>query len=244
VLIVMSSQMGEGKTLLTSNLAASLALAGKSVVLIDADLRRPRVHSIFGISNARGVTSVLAGFCSLDDALQTYDLGGPKVVTASGNGKRSQTFDPEGLSQLTLLTSGPIPPNPGEMVASSQFAALIRQLVEGRAGGAGAARGVSGVRSGGLAGRSDLRGDRPLRHKGFDYVLIDSPAFLAVGDAAALAAGADAIVLLVNMKMTTRPMLEEARDFLRPLPANKLGVVTVMDSVGNGERYHYYSHGV
>jgi Mrp family chromosome partitioning ATPase/capsular polysaccharide biosynthesis protein len=208
VLMVMSAQKGEGKSLLTSNLAASLALAGKNVMLVDADLRRPRIHSIFGTSNAHGVSSVIAGFCSLDDALQTYNLGGPKVVTMGGNGQEPQGMGVDGLSRLTLLTSGPMPPNPGEMVASRRFAALIRELAD----------------------------------KGFDYVLVDSPAFMAVGDAAALAAVADAIVLLVNMKMMNKPMLEEAREFLKPLPPTKLGVVTVMDSVGKGERYHYYTH--
>jgi Mrp family chromosome partitioning ATPase len=77
----------------------------------------------------------------------------------------------------------------------------------------------------------------------FDYVLIDSPAFLPVGDAAALAGVADAIILVVNLKMTRKPMLEDAREFLAPLPAAKLGVVTVMDSSGKNDRYHYYEGG-
>ena len=81
VLMVMSAQKGEGKSLLTANLAASLALAGKKVLLVDADLRRPRVHSIFGVRNALGLSSVIAGFCTLDEALQTCELEGPKVVT-------------------------------------------------------------------------------------------------------------------------------------------------------------------
>jgi succinoglycan biosynthesis transport protein ExoP len=208
VVMVMSAQKGEGKSLLTANLAASLALAGKRVMLVDADLRRPRVHSIFGTRNTHGVSSVIAGFCSLEDALQTYDLEGPKAVTIRGNGDGPQAIDTDMLPRLTLLTAGPIPPNPGEMVASKRFAMLIRELSA----------------------------------KGFDYVLIDTPAFLAVGDAAALAAVADSIVLLVNLRMTNRPTLEEARDFLRHLPPTKLGVVTMMDNVGKSERYHYYTH--
>ena len=51
------------------------------------------MHSIFGIRNTRGVSSVIAGFCSLDDALQTYDLSGPKVVTIRGNGDGPQPVD-------------------------------------------------------------------------------------------------------------------------------------------------------
>ena len=206
VIMVMSANKGEGKSLLTANLAASLALAGKKVLLIDADLRRPRVHSIFGVRNTLGLSSVIAGFCSLDEALQTRDLDAPKV-TVRGNGDRPQTPSSDALPPLTLLTSGPIPPNPGEMVASRRLATIIRDLAA----------------------------------KGFDYVFIDSPAFLAVGDAAALAAVADAIFLLVNLKVTNRPTLEEARDFLEPLPPAKLGVVTVMDDAGKGERYHYYT---
>jgi Mrp family chromosome partitioning ATPase/capsular polysaccharide biosynthesis protein len=206
VIMVMSAQKGEGKSLLTANLTASLALAGKKVLLIDADLRRPRVHSIFGVRNTLGLSSVIAGFCSLDDALQTRDLDAPKVVTVRGNGDGPQTPASDTLPPLTLLTSGPIPPNPGEMVASRRLATIIRELAA----------------------------------RGFDYVFIDSPAFLAVGDAAALAAVADAIFLLVNLKLTNRPTLEEARDFLEPLPPAKLGVVTVMDDAGKGERYHYY----
>jgi Mrp family chromosome partitioning ATPase/capsular polysaccharide biosynthesis protein len=210
VLMVMSAQKGEGKSLLMANLAASLALAGKKVVLVDADLRRPRVHSIFGARNTHGVSSVIAGFCSLEDALQTYDLESPLAVTVRGNnGDEPKTIDADTPPPLTLLTSGPIPPNPGEMVASRRFAGLIRELAA----------------------------------KEFDYVLVDSPAFLAVGDAAALAGVADGIVLLVNLDLVTKPTLEEAREFLRHLPPTKLGVVTMMDSVGKNERYyHYYSH--
>lgn len=211
VLMVMSAQKGEGKSLITANLAASLALAGKKVVLVDADLRRPRIHTLFKAKNSAGVSSVIAGLADLDQALQTVDLLGAPLVRAGGDGSRpQQDEDTFGAgARLWLLTSGPIPPNPGEMVASRRFAALVDELTA----------------------------------MPFDYVLIDSPAFLAVGDAAALGGVADAIILVVNMKMTKRPTLEEARDFLGPLPATKLGVVTVMDDTGKGERYHYYERG-
>ena len=208
VLLIMSAQKGEGKSLLTANLAASLALAGKKVALVDADLRRPRIHTIFDTRNVRGVSSVIAGFCSLDEALTSYELAGPNVVTTRGDGDGSEGGGADVPPRLTLMTSGPIPPNPGEMVASKRFATVIRDLAA----------------------------------KGFDYVLIDTPAFLAVGDAAALAGVGDAILLLVNMKMTRKPTLEEAADFLRPLPPTKLGVVTVLDDAGKSSRYHYYTH--
>lgn len=209
VLMVVSAQKGEGKSLVTANLAASLALAGKKVVLVDADLRRPRIHSLFRVRNAYGVSTIVAGQVELEEALQSVDPLGKVLVHVGGNGDRPPSDDVASASgtRLWLLTSGPIPPNPGEMVASRRFAALIKDLAA----------------------------------MPFDYVLIDSPAFMAVGDATALAGAADAIIVLVNMKMTRKPLLEETRDFLLPLPATKLGVVTVMDSSGKDERYHYYA---
>jgi len=63
-----------------------------------------------------------------------------------------------------------------------------------------------------------------------------------VGDAAALGGVADAILLLVNLKITNKPTLEEARDFLTPLPTTKLGVVTVIDNAVKNERYHDCTH--
>ena len=90
----------------------------------------------------------------------------------------------------------------------------------------------------------DIQTIHDLSLKRFDYIFVDSPAFLPVGDAAALAAIADAILLLVNVKMTNKPTLEESRDFLLKLPPHKLGVVTVMETIGKGERYHYYTQSV
>ena len=209
VLMVVSAQKGEGKSLVTANLAASLALAGKKVVLVDADLRRPRIHALFRVRNAYGVSTIIAGQVGLEDAMQSVDPLGKVLVHVGGNGDRPPKDEPASASgtRLWLLTSGPIPPNPGEMVASRRFAEIIKELAA----------------------------------MPFDYVLIDSPAFMAVGDATALAGVADAIIVLVNMKMARKPLLEETRDFLLPLPAAKLGVVTVMDSTGKDERYHYYA---
>jgi polysaccharide biosynthesis transport protein len=211
VLMVVSAQKGEGKSLLTANLAVSLALAGKRVVLVDADLRRPRLHTLFRIRNSVGASSVIAGITPLADAIQAYEPLATPVVTVRGNG-RGDTSPGEARAMNTtmwILTSGPIPPNPGEMVSSSRFAAMIQQLVD----------------------------------QGFDHVLIDSPAFLPVGDTAALAAVADGILYLVNMQVTKKPVLDEARDFLASLPPKTLGIVTVMDSGTGRERYHYYTHG-
>ena len=210
ILMVVSAQKGEGKSLVIANLAASLALSGKKVVLIDADLRRPRVHSVFSVPNTRGVSSVIAGIATLEDSLQSVTpLNTTKVRMGGGNGDRPKLGDDNygTEARLWLLPSGPIPPNPGEMVASQRFHNLVTSLAD----------------------------------MSFDYVLVDSPAFMSVGDATALATCVDGILLLVNMNKTRRPILEEARDFLALLPAPRLGVITVADQSAGDERYHYYA---
>ncbi len=211
ILMVVSAQKGEGKSLVLANLAASLALSGKKVVLVDADLRRPKVHSLFSLRNGRGLSSVIAGFVTLDDAMQSVSPLSTMRVHLGGNGDRPKPADDNygAESKLWLVTSGPIPPNPGEMVASQRFLDTIAALAQ----------------------------------MPFDYILIDSPAFMSVGDATALSRAVDGILLLVNMDKTRRPVLEEARDFLSLLPAPRLGVITVADKGAGDERYHYYGGG-
>jgi len=107
VLSVTSADAGEGKTTTVANLAVSLAMAGKKVVAVSCDLRRPRLHSFFGLSNAKGVTSVLAGLANLADAVQMTRV-----------------------SDLAILSSGPIPPNPAELLGSVEMEALLEHLRE------------------------------------------------------------------------------------------------------------------
>lgn len=78
----------------------------------------------------------------------------------------------------------------------------------------------------------------------YDYVLVDTPAFLAVGDSSALSASVEGLVVLVNLKMARRPILEEFWDRLDPLRVAKLGVITVGEKAEAGKQYDYYvSHG-
>ena len=130
ILMVVSAQKGEGKSLVIANLAASLALSGKKVCLIDADLRRPQVHKLFAVRNAKGVSSVIAGMAKLEDCLQTVTPLNAEKVRLGGNGDRPKpNGDNYGTeARLWLVPAGPIPPNPGEMVASQRFDDLIGSL--------------------------------------------------------------------------------------------------------------------
>lgn len=103
--VMTSSVPGEGKSTTTCNLALSLAQAGVRVVLIEGDLRKPRVADYMGLEGAVGLTSVLLGRVPLEDALQ-----------------------PWGDGTLSVLASGPLPPNPSELLGSAGMEELLRRL--------------------------------------------------------------------------------------------------------------------
>jgi len=105
VIVVTSAIPGEGKTVTALNLAFVLAEAGKRVVLVEADLRRPRVTRYLKLLENVGLTNVLAGSADLDDVLQA-------------------TVSPG----VTVLGSGPHPPNPSELLGSSHTKALLQRL--------------------------------------------------------------------------------------------------------------------
>jgi capsular exopolysaccharide synthesis family protein len=105
-LLVTSANPGEGKSTTAANLALVMAQAGKKVILVDSDLRRPSLHRIFGLSNGQGLTNLLI----------TAHMG--------TNGYAQQTrFD-----NLAVITSGPLPPNPSELLSSRRLDSLLDSL--------------------------------------------------------------------------------------------------------------------
>jgi receptor protein-tyrosine kinase len=105
-LLVTSPAAGEGKSTTAANLAITFAHAGQRVVLLSSDFRRPRVHSFFGLSNQVGFTSVLLGETPFSEALQTVP---------------DEPY-------VTVLPSGPRPPNPSELLNSRRAAEAIAAL--------------------------------------------------------------------------------------------------------------------
>jgi len=122
-ILITSCSEGEGKTLTATNLAVTLARAGKRVILLELDLRRPKVHRYFGISNRVGLSDVVAGRTAIADAMQSIELA-PIEVSDGTEGARAES------GQLRVLTSGGLPPNPGEIVTSKRIASIIRELTE------------------------------------------------------------------------------------------------------------------
>jgi succinoglycan biosynthesis transport protein ExoP len=107
-ILVTSSQPSEGKTTTAVNIATMLAQTGAEVLVLDCDLRRPRVHAHFGVGNARGVTNYLSGDANVGDIVQSS----------------------ERLPNLKVITSGPVPPNAAELLGSDEMRKLLYVLSE------------------------------------------------------------------------------------------------------------------
>ncbi len=95
----------EGKTTTVTALGITMAQAGNRVLIVDSDLRRPRLHRTFGVSGEKGLTNVLVETATLDQAIKSTEVMG-----------------------LDLLPCGPMPPNPAELLHSERFARLLRDL--------------------------------------------------------------------------------------------------------------------
>jgi Mrp family chromosome partitioning ATPase/capsular polysaccharide biosynthesis protein len=126
-LLVSSCLKGEGKTLAVCNLGVTLARAGKDVIVVDADLRNPRVHRVFNMQNTVGLTSVALGAVSLGVAVRRFEEPGDvQVRTTFKSGADVALGRWEG--SLRVLTSGPLPPNPGEVVASRRVQEVLAEV--------------------------------------------------------------------------------------------------------------------
>ena len=105
VTLITSAQRGEGKSTVCANLAVTIARSGRRVIVVDCDMRLPSVHKMFNVPNKRGLTSVLTKEVTLDEAI--LDSSFPR---------------------LQVLASGPLPPNPTELLGSPQMVALLDEL--------------------------------------------------------------------------------------------------------------------
>ncbi|WP_405097367.1 CpsD/CapB family tyrosine-protein kinase [Oceanobacillus sp. FSL H7-0719] len=105
-LIVTSSGPAEGKSSTTANLAVVYAQQGKKVLLVDADLRKPTMHYTFRLDNLRGLSNVLVGENTIDEATNHTDV-----------------------ELLDVMTCGPIPPNPSELLASKKMETFLKEAL-------------------------------------------------------------------------------------------------------------------
>ncbi len=111
-IVVSSSNAGEGKTTTSINLAISLSQADQRVLLIDGDLRKPKIHHYFSIPNAPGLTNFLS------------DVANNK----SRNADLFNTVHPTEIANLSIITSGSIPPNPAEILGSELMSEFLKEI--------------------------------------------------------------------------------------------------------------------
>jgi len=184
-LMFTSSIGGEGKSFISINLAASLAYSDKRVILLGMDLRKPSLHERLQLPNKKGVSNYMVGQTNLDDLIHSTGVH-PK-------------FD--------VMVSGPLPPNPSELIANGRLPLLIAELKER-----------------------------------YDYILIDSPPFGLVTDAALIADHVDATLYVVRFNYTLLDHLTRIGELRR---AKRFANLTVIyNGVNYGAGYGYgYGYG-
>jgi Mrp family chromosome partitioning ATPase/capsular polysaccharide biosynthesis protein len=223
-ILLTSAIPGEGKSTLTKSLALAYFEGGKSVLVIDADLRRPAMQEYFEADFAPGLADVLRSATSLSDAVQEVAVDGSEptlvpVPTSSGPvvtnvSRRRSRSTPHGSNSsgrahraLHLLATGSGASDPAALLGTQELKQLLKE-----------ARGT------------------------YDVVLIDSSPILAVSDAIPVATAVDAVVLVTRSEFTTRDQAQRCRKALERVPnVNVLGVVAngVRDS-DNIVRPYYF----
>jgi succinoglycan biosynthesis transport protein ExoP len=106
-ILITSAGPQDGKTTAAVSLAVAMAENGKRVLLVDSDMRRPRVHKVFNVGNGVGLSSLILGQGKLDDAIKSTEV-----------------------PNLSVMTCGPVPPNPAELLHTEAFASLLHRLGE------------------------------------------------------------------------------------------------------------------
>jgi polysaccharide biosynthesis transport protein len=106
-MVVTSPSPQEGKTTTAINLGVTMAEAGSKVLIVDTDMRRPRLHRSFGVPNQTGISTVIVGKATLDEAVKRTDV-----------------------PNLDVLPCGPVPPNPSELLHTERFAAVLADLAK------------------------------------------------------------------------------------------------------------------
>lgn len=206
-LLVTSAQKSEGKTTVAANLAVELAMSGKNVICVDADTRRPRLHTHLLLGeDGRGLTDVIAGSYELDDALEVVDL-----VVPSQNGRQlfrrrerapEESVVPLGDGRLRALRAGRVPAGSAGIFTKE----MTRGLIDA------------------LSSRAD-------------YVIVDAPPLLALADAFPLALQADSVLVVARIDRTTKERAGAVRTTLEGLGVRNVAIVLTDAPVREGYHY-------
>ena len=182
IIVITSANPNEGKSEVSLNLTAALAQQGKKVILIDADMRKPTQHKLIDKRNNTGLSKLILGEIS-EDAVRHLNVNDVE-------------FD--------VITSGPVPPNPSEMLVSSTMEDILNSCIDN-----------------------------------YDYIIVDTPPLLAATDAQIMARVADATLLVVDMQISKRKQIIEAKKRLNNVGARLLGVIANKLELHENSYYHY-----
>jgi succinoglycan biosynthesis transport protein ExoP len=206
-ILVTSPVAGEGKTITVANLAVVMAQSGLKTILVDADLRRPRLHEIFELSNAKGLTDLVqSSEVKISPVLhRSKQRGRSTHVVQSSEVEIHDILQSTSVKNLQVITSGTLPPNPSELL-NLLNSLRMRQL---------------------LTGLKDLA----------DVILVDSSPILPVADTAALSNKMDAVILVIQAEHTKQDVARQAVSNLQQVDAKLLGGVLNQVPSRRGTRY-------
>jgi Mrp family chromosome partitioning ATPase/capsular polysaccharide biosynthesis protein len=224
-IVVSSAMPGEGKSTVARNLALAFRESGKTVAIVDLDLRHPALGPMFGVPLGPGVTDVLRHGAELDEAAHEIPVALPVFEESMREVSQGAVTSPTGTvngwngsgafdTKVTVLLSGGQPANPPAVLASDRLLEVLDELRE--------------------------------QH---DVVLIDSAPVLAVSDTVPLLRYADAALFVGRLEVTTRDTAKRLMEFLTRIPdVNFLGVVAndlsrhEAGAYGYGYGYRGYYH--
>jgi non-specific protein-tyrosine kinase len=217
-LLITSAGPMEGKTLTAANLAVSLAGGGSRVILVDADLRKPRLHRLFEVTKEPGFTNLIIdqpGPLPPTPPLPKSGEGGtgrasPPGLGGTEEGALDGYLRRTGVENLRVLPCGTVPPNPAELLGSPRAAEVMEQLKE---------------------------------HA--DVVVYDSPPAATVTDAVVMASRVDAVLQVVWAGGTRRDLVVQGKAVLEKVGARILGPVlnrVSLSDLGYYSYYYYYGY--
>jgi capsular exopolysaccharide synthesis family protein len=215
-LVVTSAEPRDGKSVVAANLAVFMARAGKNTLLIDADLRRPTQHELFGIPvDKMGLSNaILAMSMSTTAHLSAYhqvSSAATPVLSSAVPGSSKSSLDPfiyaADIPNLCVMPSGPLPPNPSELFDSKAMQRFFAELA------------ICGA----------------------EIVIFDSPPILGLSDASILASKADGALVVVDITRARKGNLKQVKDLMGQAGARVVGcIVNKQRRSRKGSIYYYY----
>lgn len=214
-ILISSAWQGEGKTMVAVNLAYSLAMLKKKTLLIDCDLRRPRIHRIMDVTKTPGLVDYMMNKVALRDILRRSKLEYMRYITSgtirTGSSELfdtlKETAEKSRDEYIRFTNSGTPVADPTELFASDNMVNFLKEM---------------------------------KTH--FDYIIIDSAPLVTVIDSEILAKYADGIMLVVSADTTQNKLMNETLDLIKEIDAPFLGIVLNNFKYKHGYDYYFKYH--